>query len=81
MQYTSDHSALKYVTEQIDKNFLLVARFPTVSVVFLEIPPYIIKEWNRTQGHPNPERFDSQNKILSERISLVNEYIKEVNSI
>ena len=48
-------------------------------MVFLEIPPYSIKQCNRNKGHRNPDSFHSQDLILLERISLVNEYIWFVN--
>ena len=52
-----------------------------VSVVFLEIPPYSITEWNRYKRHSNPERFKSADRMLYERISIVNDYIKQINEI
>lgn len=80
LRHSTDYAAVNYITGQIDKICCLVSYFPTVSVVFLEIPPYSIREWNRYQGHPKPDNFESQNRILYERISLVNDYIREINS-
>lgn len=81
LRHQDDTTAVNYIRDQIDKYFLFVSQFPSVSIVFLEIPPYCIREWNRCQGHPNPEIFKSQDQILYERISIINEYIKAVNEI
>lgn len=81
LRHQDDSTAVKYLTDQIDKYFYLVSSFPTVSIVFLEIPPYCIRQWNSFQGHPHPEKFAAQDKILYERISIINEYIKAVNNI
>ena len=51
-----------------------------MSIVFLEIPPYSIQAWNRTQGNPNPGIFQNDDMLLNERVALVNEYIQEINS-
>ena len=81
LRHNSDNAAVRYLTDQIEKISRLVSRFPTVSIVFLEIPPYSIQAWNRTQGHPNPSQFQSADKILNERICIVNEFIKEKNDL
>lgn len=81
LRHQSNTSAFNYISNQIERIFLLVSDYPTVTVTFLEIPPYDIREWNRNQGHPHPEVFVAQNKILYERISILNEYIKEINEI
>ena len=51
-----------------------------MKIIFLEIPPYRIREWNKAKGHPDPDSFLSQDLALYERLSLVNDYIKELNS-
>ena len=79
LRHVTDSEAVSYLKYQIDRYLSFVSNFPSVSVVFLEIPPYSIKQWNRNKGYRNPGSFHSQNLILLERISLVNEYIRFVN--
>lgn len=81
LRHNDDRIAVEYLRYQIDRYFHFVASFPTVSIVFLEIPPYSIQEWNKSRGHPDPKSFLSQDLILYERISLVNDYIKSVNQL
>lgn len=79
LRHSDDNACFSYVRGQIDKYCQFISNFPTVSVVFLEIPPYSIQEWNKYQGHPNPKSFLSQDLILYERISIINDYIKSLN--
>ena len=72
LRHSTDTSAVNYLRDQIDKFFPFVSGFPTVSIVFLELPPYSINEWNRAQGHQDPGKFNESNSKLNERISLVN---------
>ena len=67
LRHTSDSSNVRYLRDQVDNIFLLLSNFPTVPVVFLEISPYSITEWNRTQGHSNPEKFKPADRILYEK--------------
>ena len=50
-----------------------------MKIIFLEIPLYSIRKWNETKGHPNPDCLFSHDLALYERLSLVNDYIKQVN--
>lgn len=79
LRHTDDAIAVSYLKYQIDRFFNFVSNFPTVSIVFLEIPPYSIQEWNKSRGHRDYKSFLSQDLALYERLSLVNEYIKTVN--
>lgn len=79
LRHDDDRVAISYLQYQIDRYRDFVANFPTVSIVFLEIPPYSIQQWNKSKGHRDPSVFRSQDLILYERISVVNEYIKTVN--
>lgn len=81
LRHNDDKSAVSYLIEQINKFCLFVSNFPSVSIVFLEIPPYCIREWNRLQGHPDPASFADQDTKLYERISIINEYIQGVNGL
>lgn len=71
---------LTYACGYIDRIVQFVSDFPTVKLVFLEIPPYSIVQWNDYKGHWNPQGFTAQDTILAERVVRLNEYIHEVNS-
>lgn len=79
LRHKTDREAVSYLQFQIDRIVSFVSGFPTVKLVFLEIPPYSIEEWNLSKGHRDPTSFHSQDLKLAERISLVNEYISYVN--
>ncbi|MCG7867917.1 MAG: hypothetical protein JAY74_16355 [Candidatus Thiodiazotropha taylori] len=79
LRHTDDISAVLYLKNQINRYLKFVASFSSVKLVFLEIPPYSIVEWNKSKGHRNPGSFQSQDLILYERICHVNDYIQEVN--
>lgn len=81
LRHNNDSIAVSYLKHQINRYCEFVSNYPTVSLVFLEIPPYSIISWNRSRGHRDPTSFHSQDLILYERICLVNEYIKEVNRL
>lgn len=80
LRQKDDLSAVSYITYQINRYRQFVSNFPSVTIVFLEIPPYSIVKWNESRGHRDPQSFLSQDLALYERLSLVNEYIKELNS-
>lgn len=79
LRHTDDISAISYAKFQIERYISFVKQFTTVTLVFLEIPPYSIEAWNKAKGHRDPKNFHSQDFILLERIALVNEYIRIVN--
>lgn len=79
LRHNDDGTSLAYLRCQIDRYLTFVSNFPSVKIVFLEIPPYSIQTWNACKGHKNPYSFHSQDLVLSERISIVNEYIRSVN--
>lgn len=79
LRQDDDNKAFYYLKFQIDRYLHFISKFPTVSVVFLEIPPYSIQTWNSSRGHRDPSTFCTNDKILNERIILVNDYIKAVN--
>lgn len=79
LRHDDDRIAVTYLQHQINRFLNFVSNFPTVSIVFLEIPPYSLQVWNQSRGHRDPSSFRSQDLVLYERISLVNEYIKCIN--
>lgn len=79
LRHEDDTVALAYLQFQIDRVVLFVSKFPTVKLIFLEIPPYSIEAWNRAKRCSDLQLSRSQDFILLERIALVNEYIRIVN--
>lgn len=79
LRHENDTEAFSYLKFQIDRIVNFVSQFPSVKLVFLEIPPYSIQAWNNSKGHRDPNSFHSQDLVLCERISVVNDYIRLVN--
>ena len=50
LRHTDDSLAVVYLKNQVDKYLKDVASFPSVSIVFLEIPSYSKVEWNTSKG-------------------------------
>lgn len=57
----------------------ILARQKQFKIVFLEIPYYSIKEWNRSKGHKNPDIFQEQDHSLQLALTVVNEEIVKLN--
>lgn len=81
LRHKTDSLAISYVRQQIDKFRQLVSKFPSVKIVFLEIPYYSIEQYNRHLKVVNPESYHESDLFLTERISILNDYIREVNEI
>ena len=79
LRHLSDRVAVSYLQSQIDRYINFVSEFPSVSLIFLDIVPYSIQEWNKSRGHRDPNTFLHQDLKLNERICLVNDYIRHVN--
>lgn len=58
-----------------------MSHFPSVKIVFLEIPYYSIEKYNKHLKVLNPESYHESDLILTERICILNDYIREVNEI
>lgn len=80
LRHNDDKVAISYLKFQIDRFLSVISGYPSVRIVFLEIPEYSIECYNRSRGHKDPKIFHSSDLVLTERISLVNEYIREINS-
>ena len=65
--------------QQIEKNRKYVSYFPTVQILFLEIPCYSIEHYNKHLRCPNPENFHENDLILTERIGILNDHIRDMN--
>jgi len=61
--------------------YKFLSGFPTIKVVFLELPFYSIYLWNLYRKHPNPHKYREQDKLLSNQISAVNSFIRETNTV
>lgn len=64
------HDLRRIVKLGTDNNF---------QVILLEIPVICTQEWNRLQGHPSPEEFREQDRLIQRDIQLVNEEIRKIN--
>lgn len=61
------------------KNYI-VQNIPKSEVIFLEIPPYSIQRWNKTQGHKQPDIFAEDDQNLQDQLYQLNKYIREINN-
>lgn len=80
LRHSTDENAQLYLLRYINEFRNFVSSFPTVKLVFIEIPPYSIVEWNRFKGHSDPDSFQSQEKSLRDRILFLNDYLHSVNA-
>ena len=79
LRHNSEAEAVGYFRDQIVKYVNFVSQFPTVKIVFLDIPFYSIQEYNKYLGNRNCDAFKSSDLELTNRITLCNECIKLVN--
>ncbi|MCG7879347.1 MAG: hypothetical protein N0E59_21405 [Candidatus Thiodiazotropha taylori] len=79
LAHENDHAAISYLQYQINRYLNFVSNFPSVSIVFLQIPPYSIQAWNQSRGHRYPSQFLERDLVLYERICIINDYINEIN--
>ena len=50
-----------------------------MKLIFLEIVPHSVQEWNKSRGHKEPRIFLQQDIVLYERVCLINDCIRHVN--
>ena len=79
LRQAKDAHSVAYAQQQIEKFRKLVSNFPSARIVFLEIPCYSIEAYNRHLGVENPEDFHESDLLLTERIGIINDYIRDVN--
>ena len=79
LRHSDELKAFSHIQSQITRYINFVSRFPTVKLVFLEIPPYSIVKYNEAKGHINPQDYHSQDLELTQRIAYANDYLREVN--
>lgn len=58
-----------------------VRSFPTINIVFLELPFYSIYLWNVHRRHPNPHIFRDQDRKLHKQITEVNRFVNQINTL
>lgn len=80
LRHDSDSAAVAYFQSQISSYSSFLSAFPTVKVVFLEVPVYSIVEYNKHLRVPNPDSFHDNDILLRDRIAVVNDVIRQVNS-
>lgn len=81
LRHHSNEYANEYLVGFINKYVQFVGQFPSVNLVFVEIPPYSITVWNRSKGHGDPDSFQDQDRVLRERIVNLIDYIHHINSV
>ncbi|CAG2197890.1 unnamed protein product [Mytilus edulis] len=73
-------SNVRYLRRKfIELKELITKIKPKSKIIFLEIPPYSIQRWNRSQGHKNPDIFSEDDQTLQNQLYLLNTFIQEIN--
>ena len=81
---TLDSSTVRQITDCYRDIYNFVSRFPTVELVFLEIPPYSIFHYNK-RNQPTPltrtqiRQFKRDDFTLNRQIDQVNSFIRDTN--
>ena len=81
---TLDASTVRQITDCYRDIYNFVSRFPTVELVFLEIPPYSIFHYNK-RNQPTPltrtqiRQFKRDDFTLNRQIDQVNSFIRDTN--
>ena len=76
---TQDYTTVRYICKFYKEIHDYVRQFPTINIVFLELPFYSIFLWNLHHNHVNPQSFREQDKLLEQQITEVNKYINQLN--
>lgn len=75
--YTSVNQLCSFYKQIYD----YLSQYPTISLIFLELPYYSIYQWNKQHDHPAPEPFREKDRILQDQIYETNKYIRSLNSL
>jgi hypothetical protein len=51
LRHSAEKQAVEYIQYQLYRYNHFIAAFPNVKIVFLEIPSFSIREWNKSKGH------------------------------
>lgn len=57
-----------------------VQGFTSCKLTFLEVPVYSIFEWNKSQKHPDSEKFIADDISLISYIQEINDHIRYINN-
>lgn len=79
LRHNSLEESFSYITGQICRFCELVANYPTIKLVFLEIPPYSLLKWYEYKQLGITKELSEQNLELHRRICVINEFIQERN--
>lgn len=74
-----DNSAVSELINTLKEIHKFVSGFPTVKLVYLELPYYSIFHWNATKHHETPGKFKHDDFLLKEQIDAVNSFVRESN--
>lgn len=78
---TDDSTTVDSVCRGLKDIFDFTRQFPTITLVYLDIPYYSIYLWNLFHEHSDPEPFRQQDIALENQVSEVNNYIQQLNTI
>ncbi|VDI00542.1 Hypothetical predicted protein [Mytilus galloprovincialis] len=78
---SEDFTTVRHVCQTYKQIYEYLKDYPTISLVFLEIPYYSIYLWNERHDHASPEKFRTQDKKLEHQITEVNKYISQLNTL
>ena len=79
LRHSSLEECFQCITCHICQFYKLVDHYPTVILVFLEIPPYSIVKWYEHKHLVIPDGLSEQNFELLQLIGVINEFIQEKN--
>ncbi|CAG2256268.1 unnamed protein product [Mytilus edulis] len=88
-----DENGIVYVANQDGGNIIIIKQdgsdhkiikidsipTPRSKITILETPIYSIKNWNKKQGHKNPDTFEEQDIELERQLYTLNGRIREIN--
>lgn len=69
----------RYVFNQIERYYRLVAPLQKVKLIFLQIPPYSIVRWHTNRNIPITDGNKVDDLVLYRRVCYINEYIDTIN--
>ena len=71
--------AVSYIAGKLEELLDLLSKYQKVRPVLIENTYYSIVKYNESKGHPHPDEFAAQDRLLFEQITKVNVKIKELN--
>lgn len=83
LTHKTDDECSDFISFKLNQFVKLCSRFtPHVKLIFLEIPPYSLKDWNLFKGCSLSHivDLDEQEQVLHRRIDILNELVKSTNN-